>query len=96
MPLNKYPDRPEADVCRGCPLVATKPEAVPDELIDGVHLALSLSELQRSGSTFAYPHALSKLEWAALAGLQRGRDRAESLKAERDRIEARRKRKKNG
>lgn len=73
--------------------MATKPENVPEKLTDAMSLALGLMEIQRAGAAFAYPTALSKLEWAALAGLQRGRDRAEALRAERDRREARKKKK---
>ncbi|MCC6328999.1 MAG: hypothetical protein IT174_10815 [Acidobacteria bacterium] len=50
-----------------------------------MNAALVLTELERSGAKFLYPDALTAAEWASLAGLQRGRDRAEGLQAERDR-----------
>lgn len=84
MPLNKYSGKSEADVCSGCKFLPTKPEAVPSELAESVAIALELSELQNSSATFAYPDALSPLEWNCLRGLSRGRERAERLKAGRD------------
>jgi hypothetical protein len=92
-PLWKHPDTPEEDVCRGCPFLPTKPEAVPDDIAESVGTALSLSELKRSGARFDYPKGLSAVEWACLKGLTRGSDRAEGLKQDRDRKEARKKRK---
>ena len=56
-----------------------------------VAAALGLAELQRGGAAFAYPNGLTPLEWATLNGLTRGKDRAEGLKADRDRKEARKK-----
>lgn len=57
-------------------------------------IALELSTLEKGGATFPYPEALSPLEWACLKGLTLGRDRAEELKAERDRLEAKIKKRK--
>lgn len=90
-PLWKHPDVPEDEVCRGCPFLATKPEAVPPDIAEHVAAALGLAELQRGGAAFAYPNGLTPLEWATLNGLTRGKDRAEGLKADRDRKEARKK-----
>ncbi len=59
-----------------------------------VSIALELSEVERSGGKFAYPDALSALEWACLIGLTRGKDGAESLKRERERKEERLKKRK--
>ena len=95
MPLNKYPDVEEETVCKGCPLFATKPEAVPEDLAEYVGCALSLSELKRGGARFDYPNGLAAFEWASLNGMTRGGDRAESLKQARDRDEAKRKKKRN-
>ncbi len=66
-------------------------EAIPDEIIDYVAVALDLSELEKCSAKFDYPTALTPLEWNCLRGLTRGRDRAESLKNERDRQERKRK-----
>lgn len=85
MPLNKYPETPEGDVCKGCKFYPTKPERIPEELWPHVAAALNLSELQRSGATFAYPDSLTGAEWAALSGLTRGRDKADKLQRGRDR-----------
>lgn len=59
-------------------------EAIPEEIIGFVGITLDLTEIEKT-ATFAYPDALSPLEWHCLRGLTRGRDRAESLKQERDR-----------
>lgn len=84
-PLNRYPNRDETEVCKGCPLFPTKPEAVPEELATHVADALTLSELQRSGATFAYPDSLTAVEWASLSGLTRGLNQADGLNRERER-----------
>jgi hypothetical protein len=90
MPLNRYiENQTEDEICRGCRLLPTKPEAVPDELQGFIYLALSLSELERAGAKFDYPGALSPLEWDALRGLVRGRERAENLRQERERADER-------
>ena len=91
MPLNRYlENQSEEEICRGCRLLPTKPEAIAEDLEPFVYLALSLAELERSGAKFEYPDALSPLEWDALRGLTRGRERAESLRQERERAEERR------
>lgn len=61
-------------------------EAIPEEILEFVGIALELTELEKSNARFDYPDALSPLEWNCLRGLTRGRDRAESLKQERDRV----------
>jgi hypothetical protein len=83
MPLNKYSGRSE-EICSGCKFLPTKPEAVPVEIIEAVAIGLELSELQNANATFAYPDALNSLEWHCLRGLTRGRERANKLKAERE------------
>ena len=60
-------------------------EAIPEKILDYIGIALDKTELEKSNATFLYPDALSPLEWHCLRGLTRGRDRAESLKQERDR-----------
>lgn len=47
--------------------------------------AISLSEVQKVGGTFAYPDGLTALEWECLKGLKRGNDKAESKRQVRDR-----------
>lgn len=90
MPLNRYiENQTEEAICAGCRLLPTKPEAVPEELQGFIYLALSLSELERAGAKFEYPDALSPLEWDALRGLVRGRERAENLRQERERKDER-------
>lgn len=90
MPLNRYiENQTEDEICRGCRLLPTKPEAVPEELQGFIYLALSLSELERAGAKFDYPDALNPLEWEALRGLTRGRERAENLRQERERKDER-------
>jgi hypothetical protein len=90
MPLNRYAaTREEDEICRGCRLLPTKPEAVPEELQGFIYLALSLSELERAGAKFDYPDGLSPLEWDLLRGLVRGRERAENLRQERERADER-------
>lgn len=84
-PLNKYPGQEEESVCKGCALLPTKPENIPEELWPHVAAALNLSELNRLGATFSYPHSLTAVEWASLSGLQRGRDKADKLQKDRDR-----------
>lgn len=92
MPLNRYGANADEDaICRGCRLFATKPEAVADEIAEYIGTALDLSELKRSGARFEYPNGLSPYEWAALNGLTRGGDRAESLRQARDRKDAKKK-----
>lgn len=93
MPLNRY-DAEEDVICRGCPLFATKPEAVADEIAEFAGIALDLSELKRAGARFDYPDGLLPHEWAALAGITRGADRAESLRQERERKDAKKKKRK--
>lgn len=73
----------------------SKPEAVPQELAEFVGIALDLAETERGGAKFDYPNGLSALEWACNKGLTRGRDRAEGLRQERERQEARLKKKKD-
>ncbi len=94
MPLNRYADAEEDDICRGCSLFATKPEAVPDEIAEYVSDALSLSELKRGGARFEYPDGLLPHEWAALNGMTRGTDRAETMRQARERSEATKKKRK--
>lgn len=91
MPLNRYADAEEDDICRGCSLFATKPEAIADEIAEHVSNALALSELKRGGARFDYPDGLLPHEWASLNGLTRGGDRAESLRQARDRKDAKKK-----
>lgn len=92
MPLNRYGANADEDaICRGCRLFATKPEAVADEIAEYIGTALDLSELKRSGARFEYPNGLSPYEWASLTGLTRGSERAESRRTERERQEAKKK-----
>lgn len=91
MPLNRYVDDDEDKVCGGCALFPTKPEAIGDEIAEHVSNALALSELKRGGARFDYPDALWPHEWAALNGMTRGGDRAESLRQARDRKDAKKK-----
>lgn len=85
MPLNKYREQTEDEICKGCAFLPTKPEAVPEDLTEAVAVALELAEIERGGGSFVYPDSLSSHDWAAINGLTRGRDRAESLKQERER-----------
>jgi hypothetical protein len=90
MPLNRYlENQTEDEICRGCRLLPTKPEAIPEDLAGFIYLALNLAELERGGATFDYPGALSPVEWEVLRGLTRGRERAENLRQERERAEER-------
>jgi hypothetical protein len=90
MPLNRYAaTQTEDEICRGCRLLPTKPEAVPEELQGFIYQALGLSELERAGAKFDYPGGLSPLEWDLLRGLIRGRERAENLRQERERADER-------
>lgn len=91
MPLWKYTDDDEADVCKSCPLVATKPEAIEARLVPFIAMAIDLAEVRAIGGRFAYPDALSVIEWAVLRSLQRGQDKAKQLSDQRDA-----KKKKNG
>lgn len=75
----------EERICRGCPLLKTKPETVPQELIGLVAIATNLSEVERIGGRFDYPDGLTILEWECLRAISRGRDRAEGLRQKRDR-----------
>jgi len=70
-PLFKYRGRPVEDVCAGCNLRHTKPEATP--LIQAQNTALELEELQACGATFAYPDALTPYQWACRKALYRAR-----------------------
>lgn len=91
MPLNRYgASQSEDEICRGCRLLPTKPEAIPDELAGFIYMSLGLSELERGGAKFDYPDGLTPVEWESLRGLVRGRERAESLRHERERAEERR------
>ena len=51
--------------------------------------AIRLDALRQAGATFAYPDALSAEAWAALAGLQQGRAKADEAQAERDELQRR-------
>lgn len=85
LPLGKYGE--DADIettCRGCKLVASKPESIPHELADHVSTAANLDRIQRIGGRFAYPDALTPIEWGCLAGLDEGRGLAEKLKRKRE------------
>jgi len=55
----------------------------------GLYLALELSEIERGGAKFIYPDGLAATEWASLRGLTRGREKAESMRQERERKEER-------
>lgn len=91
-PLNKYLGKQsEEEICRGCKFLPTKVEAAPDAIAEYLMLALELSTLEKGGATFPYPDALSPIEWASVTGLTLGRDRAESLEAERERREEKQK-----
>jgi hypothetical protein len=90
MPLEKYRENPEEETCAGCKLFPTKPGNIPDEIAGPTYLALQLSEIERSGGKFNYPDALSPFEWSAIAGLTRGRERAENLRQDRERTDRRR------
>lgn len=91
MPLNRYlENQTEDEICRGCRLLPTKPEAIPEDLAGFIYLALNLAEIERGGAKFDYPGALSVVEWEVLRGLTRGGERAESLRQERERAEERR------
>lgn len=70
-PLFKYRGRPAEQVCAGCNLRHTKPEASP--LNQAQNVALELEELHACGATFAYPEALTTYEWACLRSLHRAR-----------------------
>lgn len=83
--MAKYAGQDEDEVCGSCRFLPTKPEAVPSELIEFVGAALDFAEMQRGGSTFAYPDALTLSDWAAIRGLQRGRDQAEMMRSDRER-----------
>lgn len=80
----------EDDICKGCKFLPTKPEAVPEEIIEYIAVALEFDEISRIGGKFDYPSSLSPVEWASLRGLTRGRDHAESLRQERERAEQKR------
>lgn len=84
MPLNRYPDQDEEATCKGCKLLKTKPENIPDDLAPFVARAIDLSEIEHIGGRFDYPDALEAVEWEALRALSRGRDKADSLKRKRD------------
>lgn len=47
-------------------------------------MAAGLSEVKELGGRFEYPDGLSIVEWETLRCLKHGRDRAEKLKADRD------------
>jgi hypothetical protein len=76
-PLNRYPDEETDTVCNGCPLLKSKPERIPDELLEGVATGFHLAEIKANGAAFAYPESLTPFEWMALAALNRGRSRAQ-------------------
>lgn len=84
MPLWRYEDQPEEDVCRGCALAATKPEAIAADLMPLVAIALDLAEIRKVGGQFNYPDGLTAVEWQCLRALQYGQAKADELKAERD------------
>lgn len=83
-PLRKYGVEDEERICKGCPLVATKPESIPDDLARHMSTAIELNELQRSGARFNYPDSLTPAEWAAIAAHTRGSDKAEALRRKRE------------
>jgi len=94
--LWKYPETPEDEICKGCKLYRTKPERMPEHLARHAETATTLAELQRSGASFSYPHALQAAEWASLSGLTRGRERAETMRQERDRKDQKTRKQRNG
>jgi hypothetical protein len=94
--LWKYPEEEEERVCTGCKLIATKPESTPTRLALFAALSTELAELKTAGAAFAYPQALAPLEWAALTGLTRGREKADTLRDARERKTRRPNRNDNG
>lgn len=96
MPLKKFEGngQSEDEICGGCRLFDSKPEATPHHLIEYVNIALNLSQIERGGGRFAYPQALAPLDWACLTGLTQGRDRADGLRSDRERKERRAKQRK--
>lgn len=86
-PLFKYRGRPVEDVCGGCNLRHTKPEASP--LNQAQNTAIELEELQACGATFAYPDALTSYQWACRRALYRARQEDEAKEAKkREAVEA--------
>lgn len=80
-PLFQQPDRPIGDVCEECELVETKPgrliqlaEGVQaQDLGPAIRRTIDLDDWHEAGATYAYPEALSPIEWACLKGLRRAR-----------------------
>ncbi len=48
-------------------------------------MATELKELETAGASFSYPSGLAAEEWASLAGLTRGLNRAQAMQDTRDR-----------
>lgn len=94
-PLHKYAvvdTEDEERVCRSCPLVATKPERIPEHVLPFVAIAVELEQVQAAGGRFDYPGALTIYEWACLIAVHRGRERAAELKRKRERRSTKRQR----
>lgn len=72
-PLFKYSNsgRSIEDICSGCNLRHTKPEASP--LNHAQTTALEIEELQACGAVFPYPDALTPYQWACRKALYRAR-----------------------
>lgn len=58
---------------------------MPESLAPHAAAAIELAELQKGGASFSYPSGLAAEEWASLAGLTRGLNRAQSMQDARDR-----------
>ena len=54
----------------------SKPEWMPDELVDGIATGFEMAELKANGARFEYPDGLSSFQWMALTALNRGSARA--------------------
>jgi hypothetical protein len=61
--------RPIEKICGGCDLRHTKPGSQPGHLSALIVETLRLDELKEGGATFAYPDALSALQWLSIQAL---------------------------
>ncbi len=76
-------------ICGGCNLRHTKPDASP--LNAAQNTALEIEELQQIGATFAYPDALTPYQWACRKALHRARQEDEAIQTKKRDAEEKRK-----
>lgn len=91
--LKQTPDREIEEICKGCPLLPTKPGTEPEHLARAIQIAGELDEDSTVCEGFDYPAILDYLdpfEWACLVAIKAARRISESKSFKNQREEAER------